>query len=605
MDMLLNFIYAINQKDKQYVPVKETNQSLSEYFGDRTLRGRVTDISGENAVISFPGKNLAVRMLTPLDLGQMVTVRLKGNTPDQLTLQILSDRGESSFVQLLDRNPESVVKDLNMKQNLQTMSLVKNAMNYGLPLEKNFLEKALNIFQSTHGDMSHDMDIIAFMKMNNLPMSKEIFSLLKNFKENPLPLSERLETLGNNLKQLTEKDGANPELKKNAENLIKLLDTIPLKTDTGKDEIASSLKNIIKNVYTPPEKHLSSLIKHTEETPGGKEFIMKHLSSETGGESHSVKGFAGNSPAPLTGNMHGTQTGQEFKLNNLKANLQEIVLSKNFQLNIGELNKNLILELKELLNDLEMEDIKVLLKEKSGNNPGVDEIINYIKGEKHIDLKTLLKNNNLFDLNDMDEEIVEKLLSKKLDLKDYIRNMIYEDRETESLLYDTKSAPVKSGDDKLSRAITAALDNIDNLYMTMKNKSASFGELPYISLPLPLVIHDQLKGGELRIYKRNPEGKKTLALKEIKIDLLLETITMGPVEITVQSRGTMSDCKITVTEDEIKEIFEKNLDELNESLKKFNVTSLTCTTGDVDLSPSPLLPAVPKEKVIRTIDAKI
>ncbi len=605
MDMLLNFIYAINQKDKQYVPVKETTQSLSEFFGDRTLRGRVTDISGENAVISFPGKNLAVRMLTPLDLGQMVTVRLKGNTPEQLTLQILSDKGENRFVQLLDRNPESVVKDLNMKQNLQTMSLVKNAMNYGLPLERNFLEKALTIFQDTGGDMSQDMDIIAFMKMNNLPMSKEIFSLLKNFKENPLPISERLDTLGNNLKQLTEKDGVNPELKKTAENLIKLLDTIPLKTDTGKEEIASSLKNIIKNVYTPPEQHLSSLIKHTEEMRGGKEFIMKHLSQETGGETQMIKSSTGNPLSPMTGNMHGTQTGHEFKLNNLKANLQEIVLSKNFQLNIEELNKNLILELKELLNDLEMEDIKVVLKEKSGNNPGVDEIINYIKGDKHIDLKTLLKNNNLFDLKDMDEETVEKLLSKKLELKDYIRHMIYEDRDTENPVYDTKSALVRSGDDKLSRAITSALDNIDNLYMTMKNKSTSFGELPYISLPLPLVIQEQLKGGELRIYKRNPEGKKPLALKEIRIDLLLETITMGPVEITVQSKGALSDCKITVTGDEIKEVFEKNLDELRESLEKFNVTSLTCTTGDVDLSPPPLVPAVPKEKVIRTIDAKI
>ena len=216
MDMLLNFIYAINQKDKQYVPVKETNQSLSDYFGDRTLRGRVTDIAGENAIISFPGKNLAVRMLTPLDLGQMVTVKLKGNSPDQLTLQIISEKGENRFVQLLDRNPESAVKDLNMKQNLQTMSLVKNAMNYGLPLEKNFLEKALNIFREAGGDTSEDMDIIAFMKFNNLPMSKEIFVLLKNFKENPLPLTERLDTLGNNLKQLTEKQDGN-ELKKTAE----------------------------------------------------------------------------------------------------------------------------------------------------------------------------------------------------------------------------------------------------------------------------------------------------------------------------------------------------------------------------------------------------
>jgi len=604
MDMLLNFIYAINQKDKQYVPVKETNQSLSEFFGDRTLRGRVTDISGENAVISFPGKNLAVRMLTPLDLGQMVTVRLKGNTPEQLTLQILSDRGENSFVQLLDRTPESVIKDLNMKQNLQTMSLVKNAMNYGLSLERNFLEKALNIFQDTGGDMSQDMDIIAFMKMNNLPMSKEIFSLLKNFKENPLPLSEGLDTLGSNLKQLTEKEDINPELKKTAENLIKLLDTIPLKTDTGKEEIASSLKNMIKNVYTPPEKHLSSLIKHTEETQGGKEFIMKQLASETGGKTQVEKGFSHN-PSHMINNMQEHQSGKEFKLNNLKANLQEIVISKNFQLNIEELNKNLILELKELLNDLEMEDIKFVIKEKFGNNPGVDEIINYIKGDKNIDLKTLLKNNNLFDLKNMDEETVEKLLSKKLDLKDYIRNLTYEDKKVENPVYDTKTALIKSDEDKLSRAITSTLDNIDNLYMTMKNKSTAFGELPYISLPLPLVIQEQLKGGELRIYKKNPEEKKPLALKEIKIDLLLETITMGPVEITVQSKGNLSDCKITVTEEEIKEVFEKNLDELKESLKKFNVTSLTCTTGDVDLSPPPLVPAVPKEKVIRTIDAKI
>jgi len=602
MDMLLNFIYAINQKDKQYVPVKETNQSLSEYFGDRTLRGRVTDISGENAVISFPGKNLAVRMLAPLDLGQLVTVRLKETGPDQLTLQILSDKGENRFVQLLDRNPESVVKDLNMKQSSQTMSLVKNAMNYGLPLEKNFLEKALNIFRETGGDMSQDMDIIAFMKLNNLPMSKEIFSLLRNFKENPLPLSERLDTLGNNLKQLTEKQDGN-ELKKTAENLIKLLDTIPLKTDTGKDEIASSLKNIIKNVYTPPEKHLSSLIKHTEENQGGKEFIVKHLSTETGKEIPAEKDVAGKTLSQSVKNTTGNQTG--YDVNNLKASLQEIVISKNFQFNIEELKKNLILELKELLNDLEIEDMKVVLKEKLGNNAGVDEIINYIKGDKHIDLKTLLKNNNLFDLNNMDEETVEKLLSKKLDLKDYIKNVTHEDRKAENLVYDMKSNLIKSSEEKLSRAITSTLDNIDNLYMTMKNKSTSFGELPYISLPLPLVIQDQLKGGELRIYKKNPEGKRPLPLKEIRIDLLLETLTMGPVEITVQSKGNLSDCKITVTEEEIKEVFEKNLDELKESLKKFNVTSLTCTTGDVDLSPPPLVPAVPKEKVIRTIDAKI
>ena len=141
--------------------------------------------------------------------------------------------------------------------------------------------------------------------------------------------------------------------------------------------------------------------------------------------------------------------------------------------------------------------------------------------------------------------------------------------------------------------------------MTMKNKSTAFGELPYISLPLPLIIQDQLKGGELRIYKKNPEGHKPLALKEIKIDLLLETLTMGPVEITVQNIGAVTDCKITVREDEIKDLFEKNLDELKESLKKFNVTSLSCATGEVDLSPAPLVPAVAKEKVIRTIDAKI
>jgi hypothetical protein len=602
MDMLLNFIYAVNQKDKQYIPVKETNQGLSDYFGDRTLKGRVTDIAGENAIISFPGKNLAVRMLTPLDLGQLVTVRLKGNSPEQLTLQILSEKGENGFVQLLDRNPESVLKDLNMKQNLQTMSLIKNAMNYGLPLEKDFLQKASNIFIEAGGDTSKDMDIMAFMKLNNLPMSKEIFTLLKNFKENPLPLGERMDTLANNLKQLIEKHDGNSELRKTAENLIKLLDNIPLKTDTGKDEMACSLKNIVKNVYTPPEKHLSSLIKNTEESQAGKEFIGKHLSSKNMEESHAGKEPVEKHLSSIIKNMKENQTGKEFNVNNLKSNLQEIVLAKNFQLNVEELKKNLILELKELLNDLEIEDIKVVIKEKLGNNAGVDEIINYIKGDKHIDLKTLLKNNNLLDLKDMDGEIVEKLLSKKIDLKEFIKNLTYEDKNQVNLIHDTKSGEDKS---KLSRAITSTLDHIDNLYMTMKNKSTSFGELPYISLPLPLIIQDQLKGGELRIYKKNPQGNKPLALKEIKIDLLLETLTMGPVEITVQSKGTLTDCKITVIEDEIKDLFEKNLDELKESLEKFNITSLSCATGDVDLSPAPLVPAVAKEKVIRTIDAKI
>ena len=147
-----------------------------------------------------------------------------------------------------------------------------------------------------------------------------------------------------------------------------------------------------------------------EETQPGKELAEKNFSS-------------------LIKNVKENQAGKEFNLNNLKTNLQEIVLSKNFQLNVEELKKNLILELKELLNDLEIEDIKVVLREKLGNNTGVDEIINYIKGDKHIDLKTLLKNNNLLDLKNMDEEVVEKLLSKKLDLKDFIKNLTYEDKK--------------------------------------------------------------------------------------------------------------------------------------------------------------------------------
>jgi len=160
----------------------------------------------------------------------------------------------------------------------------------------------------------------------------------------------------------------------------------------------------------------------------------------------------------------------------------------------------------------------------------------------------------------------------------------------------------------LIKLIKSTLENLDTLHVLAKNKNPVSPDENFLFLTLPFLVEGQVKRSEMKIYKKSTQKKKEPG--DLKIEIFLETVNIGPVGIEIKSRkSNLVDFRFTLTGGEAKKLFEENLPELVEMLKENNFTPscIMFCVGDVVFPSTGLIPEIKEqsEKSLKIIDAKV
>ena len=640
-------------------------ETLNEYFGSKTVKGEIVKIAGEDALIKFPGKTLTAKLEVPLKAGDFINVEFKEATDDKFVLRMVSEKGNNKYVISSERKPENLLNLLNIKDSPDAFPVIKEAVKYKLPLEKEFLTKAMNIIKSAGGDVKSDMAVINFIKANNLPLAAEIFKLIKNFSKKPF-VGEELDSLKDNLAFFTDNKEENLPLKDKTRNLLKSLDDFYLKSNFTKEEIKEGLKRVVKDLYRPAEKEVFTKIQEknaprdeTLENSEGKNFeakpqiekkepvvaqlrsLIKSMEKEIKAEEKGaviklLKDFSVEEEKvvlklldDLEKEVHG-----ENKSKDLLSLLEDVKMSST-----REVPEKLIKLLEEFKKELDIKDFKELVK-----------IIKNFK--KEIDLKEIKKNTTLKDnirdvvnnkktekgrMKDLPEKFIEKEIDVRRDvtlenrrlpvkasankeafslLSDKEKNIsdlqnVLEKEKSDSSLEKVKltSLTLKEESEKFVKVLKSAAETIDTLHIMAKNKSEYFNNNFYLALALPLLIRGEPRRGEMRIYKDSSSQKRGEGGGELRIELVLDTSNLGPVGIEIRNkRAERLEFNITVTTVRVRKLFEENISELAEMLKEnnFKTGSIKCSVGDVRFPVPDIYPKNNEEDIpFKAIDAKV
>lgn len=523
------------------------NVSMNVNISEGTVfDGKIQDILGDIVKINVgDGQILTALMENGVDfnIGEKVAFLVKSNDGGKIVLKSLFDANVPK---------ETILNSLDaagMVGNEKNISIVKEMMSYGMPIDKNSLNTMERLVNSFEGA---DVETIVSMKSHNIPLNQENINQFQSYKSYENKITEAIDNLSKNILNLVNE---NTNLSEKVVNDI----ITSLSNDLAMNLGNTSNADVLNNEITNNLKDVN---------------LVEHLNNEA------LSNVKGENPIETLNNIKEAVPLEIF--NSTKSEVPVESLSNvNNEVPAERLNN--------VSNEVPAERLN------SVNNEVPTERLNSVNSEVPVEVLNNLKNQNLVIPNINQETLVLKLKELVKNIKSKwildIDNLVQKDsEEVKDIIKRTYESMLK-GSEKIMEALknsgmekTELFKSAENIksniqFMNDLNPIASYIQVPFKTF-------DGEGNGELYVYNR--KQKKSLKDGPLTAFLHLDMEHLGATDVKISLEKEQLTTVFTLEDVVSQNIVEEHLPQLKERLEKlgFNaVLTVEAIEPEVKLSP--------------------
>lgn len=236
----------------------------------QTINATVQQVVDNTVLLNIAGRTITAKTEVPLLPNQQVTLNISQAGPEQITMRLLTPGGSSTSGQLVATPPtvtynlQTMLNSWGMEADAVNLTLANALFTYGQTVNPEDIQAARLAWQALPNPATDDLQALAYLQTNQLPMSAESVALAKTWLAGLPPIAEQLtslqQTMDSALAQLQQSGTDNPTLKTLADVLQSTTTQIanwPITAQTPAPEIAARLAGLVVNLGTPPEAELA------------------------------------------------------------------------------------------------------------------------------------------------------------------------------------------------------------------------------------------------------------------------------------------------------------------------------------------------------------
>lgn len=239
----------------------------------QTINATVQQVVDNTVLLNIAGRTITAKTEVPLLPNQQVTLNISQAGPDQITMRLLTPGGSSTAGQLVATPPtpqpathnlQMLLGSWGMEADTVNLTLANALFTYGQTVNPEDIQAARLAWQALPAPVADDLQALAFLRANQLPMGAESVALAKTWLAGLPPIAEQLtslqQTMDSALAQLQQTGADNPALKALTNALQSTTAQIanwPITAQTPAPEIAARLAGLVVNLGTPPEAELA------------------------------------------------------------------------------------------------------------------------------------------------------------------------------------------------------------------------------------------------------------------------------------------------------------------------------------------------------------
>ncbi len=241
------------------------------------IRATIQQVNDQTVLLNVAGQLISAKTDIPLEPRQQVLLNVRQAGPDQIILQIIPDTGAQEQPAAATAQSGNTALDAavgqNIRQTLASWGMPADAVNvqlaealltHGRTLNPQDLQAARQAWVNLPNPTPADLDAVAFLQANKLPLSPESVSLAKQWLSGLPPIANQLnelqQTLSAVLSRMPPAANASPALNQLTQVLQSTLSQIAqwnITADTPPAEIAARLESLVVNLSSPPEASLA------------------------------------------------------------------------------------------------------------------------------------------------------------------------------------------------------------------------------------------------------------------------------------------------------------------------------------------------------------
>jgi len=259
--------------------IRSTTPGTVSVSEGQLIRATIQQVNDQTVLLNVAGQLISAKTDVPLEPRQQVLLNVQQAGPDQITLQIVPDTGAQEQPAAATTAAQSggtavdAAVGQNIRQTLASWGMPADAVNvqlaealltHGRTLNPQDLQAARQAWVNLPNPTPADLDAVAFLQANKLPLSPESVSLAKQWLSGLPPIANQLnelqQTLSSVLSRMPPAANASPALSQLTQVLQSTLNQIAqwnITADTPPAEIAARLEALVVNLSTPPEASLA------------------------------------------------------------------------------------------------------------------------------------------------------------------------------------------------------------------------------------------------------------------------------------------------------------------------------------------------------------
>lgn len=240
------------------------------------IRATVQQVMDQTVLLNVAGQLISAKTDVPLEPRQQVLLNVQQAGAEQITLQIIPDpaaeaQTASAAVAAppatetpLAKNALQLLTQWGLPPDEINLQLTEALITHGKSVSAEDVAAARQAWVNLPNPSPADLNAVAFLQANKLPISSESVSLANQWLNGLPPIANQIstlqETLSSVLSQLPPPTAATPELAQLTNVLQSTLNQIAqwnITPDTPPAEIAARLESLVVNLNTPPEAALA------------------------------------------------------------------------------------------------------------------------------------------------------------------------------------------------------------------------------------------------------------------------------------------------------------------------------------------------------------
>lgn len=232
----------------------------------------------ENTVwLDIAGRTITAQTELPLSPRQQVLLSVSDTNPNQITLQLVEQSTTSTATAgqtastaaasaTQTQQLQSMLASWGLEADATNMALAKGLLTHGHTVNPQDIQAARSAWLGLATPTPADLDALAYLKANNLPMGPESVAMARTWLDGMPQIANRITSLQQamttTLAQLQQSGGNNPALTALTNTLQSTLSQManwPITADTPAPEIAGRVASLVVNLGTPPEAQLANM----------------------------------------------------------------------------------------------------------------------------------------------------------------------------------------------------------------------------------------------------------------------------------------------------------------------------------------------------------